>query len=338
MVPALDISQSVTNVASGQHSWFTAAYALTVGVFALPSARLKNTFGRKPVTVLGCLWFALWSVLAGLSLDVQRGGGNSTVYFCICRAMQGIGPALCIPNGFTTLEMTLVPGLKKDTAVSIFSASAPVGFVLGAVMSSLFARGAAWEWSFFVLAAVCVSAGGLGLLVLPCQAPTKKHSGNSIWMRLDVSGTVLGASGLVPFSLSCNQAPAVGWQIPYCYFFLVIGAMFFAAFIYNETVVVNPLLPLNTMGSATNLILACTAVVWGCLAIWAFYTFQLLVLLREWNSPMVSTSLVPVAVESLAVALLLACLMPEWRCTGHFFVAVLSFLLASVYPDGYGTA
>lgn len=144
MVPALDISQSVTNVASGQHSWLTAAYALTVGVFALPSARLGDTFGRRPVTVLGCLWFALWSVLAGLSLDVQRGGGNSTVYFCLCRAMQGIGPALCIPNGFTTLEMTLVPGLKKDTAVSIFNASAPVGFVLGAVMSSLFARGAAW--------------------------------------------------------------------------------------------------------------------------------------------------------------------------------------------------
>lgn len=86
-------------------------------------------------------------------------------------------------------------------------------------------------------------------------------------MRLDVSGTFLGASGLVLFSLSCNQAPAVGWQTPYCYFFLIIGAMFFAAFIYNETVVVNPLLPLNTMGSATNLILACTAAVWGCFAI-----------------------------------------------------------------------
>ncbi|KAJ0163276.1 Drug resistance protein [Colletotrichum tanaceti] len=204
MAPTLDISQSFTNVASGQHSWFTAAYALTVGVFALPSARLGDTFGPKPVTVLGCLWFALWSVLAGLSLDVQRGGGNGTVYFCICRAMQGIGPALSISNGFTALEMTLVPGQKKDTAVSIFSASTPVGFVLGAVMSSLFARGAAWKWSFFVLAAVCVSAGGLSLLVLPCQAPTKKHFGNSIRVRLDVSGTVLGASGLVLFSLSCN--------------------------------------------------------------------------------------------------------------------------------------
>ncbi|GJC91768.1 aminotriazole resistance protein [Colletotrichum higginsianum] len=84
------------------------------------------------------------------------------------------------------------------------------------------------------------------------------------------------------------------------------------------------------MGSATNLILACTAAVWGCFAIRAFYTFQLLVLLREWNSPMASSSLVPVAVESLAVALLLACLMSEWRCTGHFFVAVLSLLLASI--------
>ncbi|WQF78381.1 Putative major facilitator superfamily, MFS transporter superfamily [Colletotrichum destructivum] len=313
MAPALGISQSFTNVGSGQHSWFTAAYALTVGVFDLPSARLGDTFGRKPVTVLGCLW--RW---------------NGTVYFCICRVMQGIGPALCISNGFTTLEMTLVPGQKKDKAISIFSASAPVGFALGTVMSSLFARGAAWEWSFFVLAAVSVSAGGLGLLVLPCQALTKKHSGNSIWVRLDLSGTVRGASGLMHFSLSCNQAPAVAWQTPYCYFFLIVGAMFFAAFTYNETVVVNPLLPLNTIGSVTNLILTCTAAVWGCFAIWAFYTFQLLVLLREWNSLMASTSPVYwasfVAVLSLLLASILMATAPPEQT--HWANAFVSSLLA----------
>ncbi|GKT81776.1 aminotriazole resistance protein [Colletotrichum tofieldiae] len=59
MAPALDISKSFTDAVTSQHSWFTAAYAVTVGIFVLPLARLGDTFGRKPGIVLGCLWFAL---------------------------------------------------------------------------------------------------------------------------------------------------------------------------------------------------------------------------------------------------------------------------------------
>ncbi|KZL72109.1 aminotriazole resistance protein [Colletotrichum incanum] len=330
MAPALDISKSFTDAAAGQHSWFTAAYALTVGVFILPLARLGETFGRKPVIVLGCLWFALWSLFAGFSLIVQKGGNNGTIYFCICRAMQGIGPALCIPNGFSTLERTLAPGQKKHMALSLFSAAAPVGFVIGAVMSSLFAFNAAWEWSFFALAAVCVSAAGLSILVLPRQSTPETHSTNSIYAQLDVSGTILGGSGLGLFSFACNQAPAVGWSTPYTCFLLIIGALLFAAFIYNETVVVDPLLPLGAMGSSTNLILGCTAAAWGCFIVWVFYTFQLLELPRGWTSLLASAGFVPVAVETPAVALLLAYLMPGVEVYWAFLVSVLSFLLASI--------
>ncbi|GKT48424.1 drug resistance protein YOR378W [Colletotrichum spaethianum] len=330
MAPALDISKSFTDVAIGQHSWFTAAYAVTVGVFVLPLARLGETFGRKPIIVLGCLWFALWSLLAGFSLNVQGGGNNGTIYFCICRAMQGIGPALCVPNGFSILERTLAPGQKKDTAFSFFSATAPVGFVIGAVMSSLFAFYTVWEWSFFVLAAVCVSAAGLSVLVLPYQAPRETDSANSIWVQLDVSGTLLGGSGLILFSFACNQAPAVDWHTPYTYFLLIIGALFLAAFVYNETVAVNPLLPLSAMGSSTNLILGCTAAAWGCFIIWAFYTFQLSELLRDWTPLLTSAGFVPVAVESLAVALLLAYLVPGAEVYWAFLVSILSFPLASI--------
>ncbi|WYZ34352.1 hypothetical protein EsH8_I_000628 [Colletotrichum jinshuiense] len=330
MAPALEIASSFTNLSTGQHSWFTAAYALALGVFSLPSARLGDTQGHKLVVIIGCLWFALWSLLAGFSIDVQKGGRNGTVYFCFCRAMQGIGPALCVPNGLSILDKSLSLGKSGEMGLFLYSIAAPLGFVIGAVMSSLFGINAAWEWSFFVLAAVCVSAAGLSTLILPSQVIYKTPLSNSIWVQLDMSGILFGVSGLALFSFAWNQAPAVGWQTPYTYFLLIIGVMFFGAFIYNEAVVEDPLLPLSAMNSSTNLVLACVAAGWGCFIIWAFYSFQLIEVLREWNPLLSSAGLVPVAVESFAVGLLLASLMPGVEVYWAMLVSIISFLAASV--------
>ncbi|GJC77769.1 drug resistance protein YOR378W [Colletotrichum liriopes] len=197
-------------------------------------------------------------------------------------------------------------------------------------MSSIFTFNAAWEWSFFVLAAVCVWAAGLSIIMLPRQPPPETRSTNSIHAQLDVSGTVFGGTGLVPFSFACNPAPAVGWRTPDTYFLLIIGALLFAAFVYNETVVVDPLLPLGAMGSSTNPILGCTAAAWGCFIIWVFYTFQLLELPREWTPLLARAGFIPVAVEAFAVALLLAYPMPGAEVYWAFLVSVLSSLLASI--------
>ncbi|KAK1657610.1 major facilitator superfamily domain-containing protein [Colletotrichum godetiae] len=330
MAPALAIAESFPDLPSGQHSWFTAAYTLTIGAFALPSERLGDVFGRKPVIIIGSLWFALWSLLAGFSVTVQNGAANGTAYFCFCRAMQGLGPALCIPNGFSVLETTLLPSQRKDMALAFFSVAAPVGFVVGAVMSSLFAYNDSWEWSFFALAAVNISAAGLSLLVVPRQAPRKPAYAHTVWVQLDLSGTLLSSSGLILFSFAWNQAPAVGWRTPYTYFILIIGTMLLAAFLYNETAAANSLLPLRAMTSRPNLILGCTAAAWACFVIWAFYSFQAVEVLRSWNPLLASAGFVPIAVEAVAVGLLLAYLMPGDEVYWAFLAAVLSILLASI--------
>ncbi|KAK1476861.1 aminotriazole resistance protein [Colletotrichum cuscutae] len=330
IAPALAIAESFPDIPSGQHSWFTAAYTLIIGAFAVPSERLGDAFGRKTVIITGCLWFSLWSLLAGFSINVQNGRADGTAYFCFCRAMQGLGPALCVPNGFSVLERTLPASQRKDMALAFFSVAAPLGFVVGAVMSSLFAYNDSWEWSFFVLAAVNISAAGLSLLIVPRQAPRKGPYDHTIWVQLDVSGTLLGSGGLVLFSFAWNQAPAVGWRTPYTYFILVIGVMLLAAFFYNESTAVNPLLPLRAMTPKSNLILGCTAAAWACFVIWAFYGFQALEVLRSWDPLLASAGFVPVAVEAVAVGLLLAYLMPGEEVYWAFFAAVLSFLLASI--------
>ncbi|CAI0646080.1 unnamed protein product [Colletotrichum noveboracense] len=330
IAPALEIANSLTNLSEGQHSWFTAGFVLTLGVFTIPSVRLGEVFGHKRILICGCLWYAFWSLLAGFSQTVHNGGYNGATFFCVCRAMQGIGPALSVPNGFSILEASFPPGQRKDTALSLYSSGAPLGFVIGSVMSSVFAVNFAWEWCFFVLAAVCFSAAGLSVLILPQQDPRKECCINDIWVKLDFTGIILSALGLALFSFAWNQAPAVGWRTPHIYFLLIIGVLLLAAFVYNETVVANPLVPLRVMNSSTNLVLACVAAGWGCFVVWAFYLFQIMEAVRDWDCLVASAAVVPMAVESLTVAFLLTYLTPGIEVYWAFLVSFIGFTSASV--------
>ena len=79
--------------------WFLAAYSLTVGTFILLSGRLGDIFGHKNLLILGYLWFGTFSLACGFSAYAE----DNVIIFCVCRAMQGIGPAVVLPNALAIL-------------------------------------------------------------------------------------------------------------------------------------------------------------------------------------------------------------------------------------------
>ncbi|KAJ6005065.1 hypothetical protein N7540_012864 [Penicillium herquei] len=115
-------------------SWFSSGYSLTVGTFILIAGRLGDVFGHKPFFVGGYVWFALWSCLAG----VAAYSGPS--FFIFCRAMQGIGPALLLPNAIAIISRCYDPGPRQNMIFSLFGATAPGGFLLGSVFCSLLSQ------------------------------------------------------------------------------------------------------------------------------------------------------------------------------------------------------
>jgi MFS family permease len=71
-------------------------------------------------------WFAFWSLLAGFSTY-----SRCRIFFDICRAMQGIGPAFLLLNSIAILGRAYKPGRRKEMVFSIFGATAPTGFFWG---------------------------------------------------------------------------------------------------------------------------------------------------------------------------------------------------------------
>lgn len=248
----------------GVLSWLPAGFSLTVGTFILPAGRWGDLYGHKNLFVIGYIWFGLWSLIAGFSVY-----SDSLPFFAFCRAMQGIGPAILLPNGIAVLARTYPPGPRKDMILSLFGATAPGGFVLGAVFSGIFAQLVWWPWAYWVLGMVLIIAALAAWLLIPAmpvagEKPTVQE--------FDPIGTALGVSGLVLFNFAWNEGGAAGWQKVYVYTLLIVGILLMAGFLWFERCkAAFPLLPVEAFTRDTNLVFGCIALGWASFGIWTYY-------------------------------------------------------------------
>jgi MFS family permease len=279
-------------------SWMPAAYSLTVGTFILPSGRLGDLFGHRRIFIIGYLWLSLWSLIAGFSIY------SGQILFDICRAFQGIGPALLLPNAIAILGRVYPPGRRKDMVFSIFGSTAPGGFLIGALFSALFGQLAWWPWAYFTTAIIAACLAGASLFSIPTipvlQAGQTK---TSLAQRLDIFGILTGVPGLVLINFAWNQGPIFGWPTVYVYVLLIVGFLLMVAFFFIETSTSCPLLPIHSLSRETGFVLGCIAAGWSAFGIWLYYLWQFMEVLRQ-ETPLQATAyFVPCAISGLCAAL-----------------------------------
>ncbi|KAJ5505223.1 hypothetical protein N7453_004180 [Penicillium expansum] len=313
-------------------SWFAAAYSLTIGTFILIAGRLGDVFGHRNMFVIGFCWFSAWSLLAGFS------AWSNQILFDCCRALQGIGPAMLLPNAIAILGRTYRPGLRKEMIFSLFGATAPGGFIVGGVFSSIFAQLAWWPWGYWVMGITCAILALVGWLVIPYSYQPKFDDKLRFWQRLDLLGATAGISGLVLVNFSWNQAALVGWKNPSTYVLLIVGVVCLGAFASIERKAPCPLLPRSVFTSELAWVLGCIATGWSSFGIIIYYFYQFMEVIKG-DSPLLATAKWSAAAASGAVAALvtgslLSRLPPSviMFCAMTFFTAGIS-IFATVPVD-----
>lgn len=258
------IAESFNTTDFGKISWFPSAFAFTAGCLVLPAGRWGDLYRHKRLFLCGYACFSLCSLAAGFSV-----WSHSAILFAVLRALQGIGPALLLPNGLAILARCYPPGLQRDVILSIFGAAAPAGLVLGAVFTGLFTELIWWPWAYWVLGIVLAVLFGLAAIVVPDD--TESRSKVSL-RELDVPGTVLGLAGLLLFSFAWTQAPSAGWDQVYVYVPLIFGLVLLAMLTYNEIkVAAYPLLPREAFTLETGLVFGCISTGWASFGVWILY-------------------------------------------------------------------
>ncbi|KAI9830913.1 MAG: hypothetical protein M1819_005295 [Sarea resinae] len=322
VAPTHIISKSFDTKSAGELSWYMAGYSLTVGTFIFIAGRLGDMYGHKLMFVGGFSWFALWSMIAGLSVYT-----HNQIFFDVCRAFQGIGPAFVLPNGIAVLGRLYPQGTRKNMVFSIFGASAPGGFVIGAAFGSIFAQLTWWPWAFWCLTLVCALIAGLAVIVIPtAEKPPADHP----VQKFDFIGSVLGVGGMVLINVAWNQGPIVGWQTPYTYILLIIGILLLVAFSFAERRVAQPLLPMEALNSHSLFVLACVAAGWSSFGIWLYYTWQFLELIRG-SSPLLATAQFgPAPPSGLAAALTSGYIMHRVKTSWVMLGALTAFMVGDI--------
>lgn len=126
-----------------QGAWIAASYPLTSGTFVLIAGRLGAVYGHKLILTLGCAWWIVWNFGCGFAPNL--------VSLCIMRGLAGIGGAFMVPNSVALLGITFPPGRRRNLAMGLFGAMAPVGAAGGSLISALIVQLSEWKWIFFLL-------------------------------------------------------------------------------------------------------------------------------------------------------------------------------------------
>lgn len=320
MIPSQEIATTFNVLdEAGEISWFAASIALTVGTFILISGRLGDMYGYKKMYCIGYLWFGISSLVCGFA-----GFTTSRVFFDVFRAIQGIGPAIMMPNSQALISSFYPPSFKREICLSLFGAVAPAGFVVGALFSGVFAQLVWWPWTFWVCGIVSIVVSFVAYFIIP------ERIGRKVPGTFDYLGAAAGVSGLVLINFAWNQGPNVGWDVPYVYVLLIVGVLCIVAFYYIEKWVKDPLVPPEALQGETGFVLVCIAAGWSCFGIWLYYTCRVSLVI-DLDKPILSAvKFIPCTIAGLVAAVLTAFLLRLIPSALVIWLAMVFFLVGTI--------
>jgi MFS family permease len=313
-------------------TWASAAYSLTVGTFILVSGRLGDTYGHRLLFIIGFTWFGIWSLLGGFAV------WSNQIFFDCCRAFQGIGPALLLPNAVAIFGRTYAPGLKKDMVFCLFGATAPGGFTLGATFCSLLAQRVWWPWGYWIMGIACFCFAVLGFVLIPRdEIKESEKTEGSTFARLDGLGAITGVSGLVLINFAWNQAAVVGWRVPYTYALLIVGILFLVVFMMVERRAAFPLLPSSVFKGEVGWVLGCMAAGWSSFGILVFYYYNFLETIEHNSGLLITAKWAGASASGATAAVITGLLLSRVPPSFIMLAAMLAFtiglsLLATIPP------
>lgn len=212
--------------------WLFSLYLLTQAVTVPIYSKLADTWGRKPVVLVGIALFGLGSVLCGVAWSMP-----ALIAF---RAVQGLGAGAVQPMAvtiagdiYTVAERAKVQGY----IASVWGISSVVGPTLGGLFSQLLS----WRWIFFVNIPLCVLAAWLLWRRLHEDVERRPH-------RIDWAGGALLTVSLSLLILGILEGGnGWAWVSAPSFGVLGVGLVLLVVFLVVEQRADEPVLPLRLL-------------------------------------------------------------------------------------------
>jgi len=209
--------------------WVVDAYLLTLGSCILIAGSLSDLFGRRKVLQAGLIGFGVASLLCAAAPN------GTTLIFA--RAIQGLAGALLVPSSLAMI-ISAFSGAAQSKAIGSWTAWFSVAAIAGPLLGGIIVNYSSWRWIFAINVlpiAICL------VLMTRMEVPELADERP----KVDLAGALFCMLGLAGSVFALIEQPKYGWGSPLILMPLVGGLGLLVAFVYLESKVKQPMLPLS---------------------------------------------------------------------------------------------
>jgi EmrB/QacA subfamily drug resistance transporter len=212
-------------------AWVVNAYMLTYGGFLLLGGRLGDLYGHRRLFLLGIALFTLTSLACGLS--TTQGA------LVVARSVQGLGGAVVTAVALSLIMDLFTEPADRAKAMGVYGFVCAGGGSLGAMLGGVLTSSLSWHWVFLVNLPIGAAVMLMSLRLLPA-AP-----GTAASRHLDVFGAVTVTAALMLAVYAIVNGSQSGWLSPRTLGQLAVALALLVTFLWIETRVHVPLMPLR---------------------------------------------------------------------------------------------
>ncbi|MFI8185414.1 MFS transporter [Actinacidiphila glaucinigra] len=215
-------------------SWVVTAYTLATAASTPVWGKLGDLYGRKGIFMSSIVIFLIGSALSGMAQDMGQ--------LIAFRAVQGLGAGGLIV-GVMAIIGDLIPPRERGKYQGMMAGVMAVAMIGGPLVGGYITDNWGWRWSFYINLPLGVVA--LFMISAVLHLPKKQ-----IKTSIDYLGTVLLTVGITSLVLLTTWGGnQYEWGSPQILGLLVLGVAALAGFLYVETRVAEPVIPLHIFHS-----------------------------------------------------------------------------------------
>lgn len=218
------------------YSWIATAAMLMSAVTVPIVGKLSDMYGRKTFYIGGLVVFMLGAALAGMATNFW--------FLVFARALQGAGMGTLMPLSQTIIG-DIIPPRQRGKYQGLMGATFGIASVAGPLLGGWVTDTLGWRYLFYL----ALPVGVVALLFLAKFMRLPKHETSG---GLDYLGIITLTPGLVIGLLAISWGGnTYEWTSPVILGMGAVAVVLLAAFVWVETRVENPLIPLRMLRSST---------------------------------------------------------------------------------------
>jgi EmrB/QacA subfamily drug resistance transporter len=279
---ALPVLQKELGATVVQAQWIVEAYVLLQAALILVGGSLGDRFGRRRVFAFGLGLFAFASALCGLSVTADQ--------LIAFRALQALGGALLAPSSLAVITAHF-DDRSRGKAIGAWSGAIALAAAIGPLLGGWLIGALSWRWAFYIN----VPIGLITLAILLTRVPESRdeESGG----HLDWIGASLATLGLGGITFGLIESSNYGIGSPLVVFSIALGITSLFAFVYSQSKVPHPMMPLSLFRSSNfsgaNLI---TLLLYGAFSVTLFFMPFNLIQIQGYSPLEAGASLLPISI------------------------------------------